>query len=248
MHGFPTRAPAHQSRDSTWPPSLAARTLPRPPTPSLYTEYHQPAPLARRWGLARDHPYPAWSPHSAERCPPPAVQLPHQSECPGAPSACGHVISEPQRATQPRGFLPLASHRLGALLTGPRASRLLGPRAFTSILVTRPPLQRGPRSGLPRYANCGRAKEGTKVTGTRGTSRRLVETAAGAYAYTTSTVSGTRGRLVTTPPARASTSRSAPSQTPRERAPNATSQRRWGGSTPNHPAALRSGMRRVRTP
>jgi hypothetical protein len=44
-------------------------------------------------------------------------------------------------------------------------------------------------------------------------------------------------------PARASTSRSAPSQAPRERAPNATSQRRWGGSTPNHPAALRLGMR-----
>jgi hypothetical protein len=45
-------------------------------------------------------------------------------------------------------------------------------------------------------------------------------------------------------PARASTSesRSAPSQAPRERAPNATtrSQRRWGGSTPNDPAALRS--------
>ncbi len=28
--------------------------------------------------------------HSAERCSPPAVQLPHQSEWPGAPSACGH--------------------------------------------------------------------------------------------------------------------------------------------------------------
>jgi hypothetical protein len=65
MHGFPTRAPGHQSRDSTQPPPLVARTIPRPLTPT-FTPGLPPAP--RRRGLARDHPYPAWSPHSAERC------------------------------------------------------------------------------------------------------------------------------------------------------------------------------------
>jgi hypothetical protein len=47
-----------------------------------------------------------------------------------------------------------------------------------------------------RYANCGRAKQGTKAAGTRGTSRRLVEgleAAAGAYALTSSMVPGTQG-------------------------------------------------------
>jgi hypothetical protein len=114
------------------------------------------------------------------------------------------------------------------------------PHTSTSGSVTRPPTPTWPT--LPVYANCNRAKQGTKVAGTRGTSRRLVETAAGAYALTTR-CRGPGAICHYPPPARASTSRSGPPQAPRARAPNATSQRRWGGSTPNHPAALRSGMR-----
>ncbi len=81
-------------------------------------------------------------------------------------------------------------------------------------------------------------KKDTKVAGTRGTSRRLVETVAGAYAPTPPDRASTSRSAPFI--ARASTSGSAPSQAPRERAPNATSQHRWGGSTPNHSA---SGMR-----
>ena len=122
-YGFPSRAPARQSRDSNRHPSLAARTLPRPPTP-----------------------YPAWSPHSAELCPPPAVQLPHQMR-----------VSRCSQRMRSRGTT-LAPHDSTALAPSPRARSL----------DLRP--QRGPRCPVMPIVDV--PDQGTKVSGTRGTSRR----------------------------------------------------------------------------
>jgi hypothetical protein len=86
----------------------------------------------------------------------------------------------------------------------------------------------------------------TKAAGTQSTSRHTVETVAGAYATTSSAVPGGPGRLAAPsrlPLASISRSTSPLTQAPRARAPNVTSQRQWGGSTPNHPAALCSGMK-----
>jgi hypothetical protein len=131
----------------------------------------------------------------------------------------------------------------------PRPSRLMTPRP--SRLMTPRPTCLHLGSGHPTLdSNAARAAPlcqlwtcQTRAPKSQAHGSRRWSRLPRAYAYPTSTVPGTRGRLVTTPPDRASTSRSAPSQAPRERAPNATSQRRWGGSTPNQPAALRSGMR-----
>jgi hypothetical protein len=129
------------------------------------------------------------------------------------------MTPRPSRSMTSRPSRPMTS-RPSRLMT-PRPSRPhLGPGHSTLDHNAAP---------LPRYANCGRARPGHQSLRRSGYVTARVETAAGAYAPT--------------PPDRASTSRSAPSQAPRERAPNATSQRRWGGSTPNHPAALSSEMR-----
>ena len=93
-------------------------------------------------------------------------------------------------ALAPHDLTTLAPHDFTALAPhDPRPSRpYLGPgrSAFDLNAAHRPVM---PIVDVP--------SKGTKVAGTRGTSRRLVETAAGAYA--------------STPPDRASTSRSAPS-------------------------------------
>jgi hypothetical protein len=138
---------------------------------------------------------------------------------------------------RPSHFMTLRPSRLmtsrPSRLMTPRISRPhLGP-GHSTLTTTRPP--------LPRYANCGRARLGHQSRRHSGYVTAWVETAAGAYAPTPPDRASTSRSAPS--PALASTSRSAPSQAPRERAPNATSQRRWGGSTTNHPAALRSGMR-----
>jgi hypothetical protein len=154
---------------------------------------------------------------------------------PRPPLACipsaRHINHWPSRLMTPRP----------SRLTTPRPSRLMTPRP------SRPHLGPGHSTSDHNAASAAPLcqlwtcqNKGTKVAGTRGTSRRLVETAAGAYAPTPPARASTSRSAPS--PARTSTLRSAPSQAPRERAPNATSQRRWGGSNPNHPAALCSRM------
>jgi hypothetical protein len=126
-----------------------------------------------------------------------------------------------------------------------RPSRLMTPRPSRPHLGPGHSTPDHNAAPLPRYANCGRAKEGHESRRHSGyvtaLGRDCRAAAAGAYAPTPPDLASTS--LSAPSLARASTSGSAPSQAPHERAPNATSQRRWGGSTPNHPAALRSGMR-----
>jgi hypothetical protein len=141
--------------------------------------------------------------------------------------------------------LELASRELGLNMT-PRPSRLMTPRPSRLYLGHgHPTLDPNAARAAPlcQLWTCQTRAPKSHAHGVRHGVGRDCRGCLRAYAYTTSTVPVTWGRPVTTPPARASTSRSAPSQAPQERAPNATSQRRWGGSTPNHPAALRSGMR-----
>jgi hypothetical protein len=196
----------------------------------------------------------------------------HPQGAAASPKASGpvlpaHAVTYPWTLVGPRG--PEATSRMhpigkaGCMATRPsrlmtsRPSRLMTPRP-SRLMCTRPSRPLGPghptidhiAAPAPRHANCGRARLGHQSRRHTGYVAALCRDCRGCLRTLRLRPHYEHGPLLLGPAPRGL--RHHPLEPaphglrhhkPLE-APNATSQRRWGGSTPNHPAALRSGMRK----